>query len=236
MHAPSWIVDYFAIAMSTLTVVVLGIIGVLAAKAHQNAPHTAQVGQSPKSRPEKMVVPRQKQIPTYLWVLLAICVSLTLVFQMVAAMEHHAYDTESIKYYDEKFDKMQHARMLAATVLMEVHKSGNWNTPTNQTDSLDDVLGFFDQLGYDEQHGKISADVAWEYFYDDIADYYQGSVEYIAISQKDDPTWFDNIKPLYNDVAKVQAAKTHRQLTELHISDEDYLDYLRSEINLSKTQ
>ena len=154
----------------------------------------------------------------------------------MASTHHRAYDTDAIKYYDEKFDKMEKQRVLAATALKEYYQKKNWDNVTNSTDSLDDVLGFFDQLGYDEQHGKISADVAWEYFYDDIADYYQGSFEYIGISEKDDPTWFENIKPLYEDVVKVQAGRRNLSTSEVRISGKDYLEYLRTEIDLKDSQ
>ncbi|MDE3084766.1 MAG: hypothetical protein KGJ37_06065, partial [Verrucomicrobiota bacterium] len=119
----------------------------------------------------------------------------------------------------------------AATVLKEYHQKGKWNLVTNSVDGLDAVLGFFDDLGYDEQHGRISADVVHQYFYDDIVYYYQGSLEYIVESQKEDPTYFANIKPLLNDITKVQMQKAGRVP---RFSDTDYLDYLRSEIELNK--
>jgi hypothetical protein len=154
--------------------------------------------------------------------------------QFMAFTQHRTYDTDAIKYYDEKFNKMEQKRISAATALKEYYQKGNWDLVTNSTDRLDDVLGFWDNLGYDEQHGKISAEVAWNYFYDDIADYYQGSLEYIAISQKEDPTWFENIKPLFDDVTKIEAQRRHRQTAELRISGTNYLEYLRSEIDLEK--
>lgn len=166
--------------------------------------------------------------------IIAVLLSVSLIFQFWSAYRHSAYSTDSIKYYDDKFDSMVQKRISAATALKEYYLKENWDLVTNSTDSLDYVLGFWDNLGYDEQHGKISADVVWNYFYDDIADYYQGSAEYIAKSQKEDPTWFENIKPLFDDVAKIEAQKTHRPVAELRISSTNYLEYLRSEIELNK--
>ena len=152
--------------------------------------------------------------------------------QLVVAHRHSAYDTDAIKYYSDKFDSIEKKRVAAAAALKEYHQKGNWDAVTSSTYDLDYVLGFFDNLGYDEQHGRISAEVAWEYFYDDIANYYQGSSEYIANTQKDDPTWFENIKPLFDDVTRIEAQRRHRLPAELRISDKDYLDYLQSEIDL----
>ena len=141
------------------------------------------------------------------------------------------FDTTIAKYYDEKFNKrpMIKWRVLAATALKECYQKGNWDLATNSTDGLDQVLGFFDDLGYDEQHGRISADVIHQYFYDDIAAYYQGSVEYISDAQKEDATYFENIKPLFNDVTKIEMQKAG---VVMCLTDKDYLEYLRSEIDL----
>jgi hypothetical protein len=93
------------------------------------------------------------------------------------------------------------------------------------------VLGFFEDIGFSEQHGLISTEVAHQYFYDDLLYYYQGSREYIADAQKEDPTYFENLKPLFNDLTNFELQKGG---TIPRFSDTNYLEYLRSEIELEK--
>src|ERR1700733_5294744 len=146
------------------------------------------------------------------------------------------YNTDTLHEYEDLFDSKISQRISAATALNEYHQKANWNLVTNSTDGLDYMLSFWEDLGYDEQHGKISAEVAWEGFYDDIEAYYQGTAEYIASAQKDDPTYFENIQPLFDDVTKIEAQKRHLLPSQLRMRDKDYLEYLRSEMDLKKIQ
>jgi hypothetical protein len=61
-------------------------------------------------------------------------------------------------------------------------------------------------------------------------------LEYISDEQKTDPTSYESIKPLFDDVTKIEAKRTHRLPAELHINNKDYLDYLQSEIDLKKDE
>jgi formate hydrogenlyase subunit 3/multisubunit Na+/H+ antiporter MnhD subunit len=159
----NWFIEYLSVAMNILTVVVLGIIGILAARAHQSKAELNRGQHLAKPKPDKTPETVSKSIPSYLWVLLAVCVVLTLTFQLIAAFNHHTYDTESIKYYRDKFDndRLIQWREEAARVLFTYLTGTNkdWNTFTNGIGALDQVLGFWDDLGYDEQHGKICAEV-----------------------------------------------------------------------------
>jgi hypothetical protein len=218
----NWIVEALALFLNVLALFALTALGTRAAILATRQHHSTTVTQRKKNTWLEMAG----------WIVAIASLILGLILQLLAASNHHAYDTDAIKYYDEKFDNMEKKRISAATVLKEYYEKKNWDAVTNSTDDLDYVLGFWDELGYDEQHGKISANVAWEYFYDDIADYYQGSIEYIAVAQKDDPTWYENIKPLFDDVTKIQAQRKHRLPADMKISGKDYLEYLRSEIDL----
>ena len=167
-----------------------------------------------------------------LWVVCALAVFNTFA-QYMASAHHRVYDTDIARVYDERFnrERMIASRVQAATALKEYHEKGKWDLVTNSIDGLDLVLGVFDDLGYDEQHGRISADVVHQYFYEDLEGYYQGSLEYIANYQKADPTVFANIKPLFNDVVRVQIQKSGNVP---RLTDADYLEYLCSEIELNK--
>src|SRR5579862_192343 len=132
------------------------------------------------------------------------------------------YNTDALHEYEDLFDSKISQRVSAATALKEYYQKGNWDLVTNSTDGLDYILSFFEDLGYDEQHGKISAEVAWEGFYDDIAAYHQGAAMYIADAQKTDPTYFQNVQKLFDDVTRIEAQKRHMLPTQLRMADKDY--------------
>ncbi len=234
MQIPVWLVEILALFLNSLALFALIALGTRAAIHATRQQHFADQVRRSKNQPPIHITSKRPWLEMAGWTVAFASLILGLILQLMAASSHNNYDTDTIKNYDQKFDKMVQERISAATALKEYYQKGNWDAVTNSTDGLDYVLGFWDNMGYDEQHGKISANVAWQYFYDDIADYYQGSFEYIAISQKDDPTWFENIKPLFDDVTKIEGKRRNRQPAELHISGTNYLEYLRSEIDLKK--
>jgi hypothetical protein len=219
----SWVSEIVSSAMNTLAILVIGIVTILSASTQ---------GGKGKKRP----------LSAYLWcVLLVLFMGINLAFQIVTGFQRHAeeiqrhtYNTDLIKNYEVKFDNMTKKRMLAATALSEYLQKGKWNVVTNDTDALDDVLGFFEELGYDEQKGVISAEVIHEYFDADVRFYYQASAEYIADSRVQNPdsaTTFEYIKPLFEDVSKIEAKKSNRTAETLRFSEAEMLDYFQSETN-----
>jgi ribosomal protein S17E len=166
--------------------------------------------------------------------------------QIAASHQRHAmeayektYNTDIAQKYEDKFDGdfMVKQRIRASKALLEYLSSTNksWDSLTNGTGGLDYVLGFFDEIGYDEAHGKISADVVDEYFYADILAYYQGGKEYIAYSQKTDSTDdFEYVKPLLDAVTEVESKKTGESASAQVWNKKDLSDYLEDEIDLKK--
>jgi hypothetical protein len=116
---------------------------------------------------------------------------------------------------------MTKKRAVAATALFEYMEKGKWTLVTNDTQGLDAVLLFFDRIGYDHLEGEISTKVAHEYFDATLRYYYQASEDYITQAQSESPdssTTFENVKPLFNAVAELEAEKTKRTMTELRFT------------------
>jgi len=114
-------------------------------------------------------------------------------------------DVDTGKKYDDEFENMAAKRSSAGIVCLEYLSKTNWDLVTNDTDGLDDVLGFFNLLGYAMEKQEISSNDVYEYFCDDILAYYQTSKGYIDKIQKDDPTELVHLKPLY-DIMRIEAA------------------------------
>ncbi len=127
---------------------------------------------------------------------------------------------------------MTKKRALAAVAIREYLSKGDWNSITNNTDALDDVLVFFDTLGYDLEKKQIDSDMVYEFFCDDILSYYQGSREYIDKIQISDPTEFVHIKPLYETMRTVAASQPPKvNLSEIYFTKPELMKYFQSEIN-----
>lgn len=154
-------------------------------------------------------------------------------FQIFSAFQHHTNDTTLARYYSDKWDNCTQKRKLAAITLVEYLEKGNWNSVTNDTYALNAVLGFFDTLGHDVLCGQMSAKAAHEHFVADIEVYYQASAEYIVDTESDtaDKTTFENVKPLFDEVVKIEASKNKKAISGFRLSKADLLEYLQSEIS-----
>ena len=141
-------------------------------------------------------------------------------------------DINIAKNYDDRFESMTKKRASAAIAIREYLSKGDWNLVTNNTDGLDEVLGLFEIMGYDERRGLISPDVLHEYFYEDIVAYYQASAGYIAMVQKSDgASTYSNLKPLYDTMIKIEADKEHTNVDAVRWERADLINYFQSETN-----
>jgi hypothetical protein len=143
------------------------------------------------------------------------------------------YDTTLAKDYDTRFENMTKRRALAAITIQEYLSKGKWSLVTNNTDALDDVLGFFDLMGYDQERGLLSPDTLHEYFCDDIMSYYQASKDYIAdVQKKEGATVFEHIKSLFETVRKIESEKSPKiNIDEVYFTKDELWKYFQSETN-----
>jgi len=139
---------------------------------------------------------------------------------------------QAIKQYDDKFDNMTAKRRVAGIVCLEYLSKTNWDLVTNDTDGLDDVLNFFDLMGYDMESQRISSNDVYEYFCDDIISYYQASKEYIDKIQKDDPTAWVHLKPMFETMKNIDAAKPPKITPdEVYFITPELVKYFKRETN-----
>jgi hypothetical protein len=139
---------------------------------------------------------------------------------------------DAIKRYDDKFDNMAAKRARAGIVCLEYLSKTNWDLVTNDTDGLDDVLNFFDLMGYDMEKQRVSSNDVYEYFCDDIISYYQVSEGYIDKIQKDDPTAWVHLKPMFDTMRIIDASKPPKITTnEVYFIPPELVKYFRKETN-----
>lgn len=231
----NWLIDFLGGILNGLALIALAIWTAISSPHEQVTIKAAK----PKTKQEP-VRKRHPRIQVALFWILGSLISASLIFQFWSAFRHYNYDTDLARYYeDNKFENsrmIQHRSQAAAALLEYLSNTNkNWDSLTNGTDDLDYVLGFFDELGYDEQHGRISADVIHEYFYADVVGYYQASEKYIIYSHKtDSPDDFKFVKPLFDSVTEVESRKIGQPSSALVWSNKDLFNYLKSEMKQSK--
>lgn len=233
MHIPDWLVEVLGVIMNGLALIILAV------SASVSAPREILPSrQAGKKINLVKVAPRKHKLHVVFMCILLISVPCSFLFQLISAYHHHAFDTNLARYFeDSRFENsrmIQHRKYAAASIKEYLSSTNkNWTTLTNDTDDLDYVLGFFDELGYDLEHGRISADVIHEYFYADAVAYYQGARQYIAYSQRTDSKEdFSHIKPLVDAIMEIESKKTGQSASALIWSNKDLADYFRSEITL----
>jgi hypothetical protein len=137
-----------------------------------------------------------------------------------------------VKNYDDRFENMTKRRALAAITIQEYLSKGKWSLVTNNTDALDDILGLFDTMGYDQEKGLLDPDALHEYFSGDIMAYYQVSEGYVVAVQKaEGATTFEHIKPLFNLMVDTEAKKEHTSTNKVYYTKDDLIKYFQSETN-----
>jgi hypothetical protein len=237
MQIPSWLIETLGVAMNGLALIIITIWAAVITPREYLSP----VKEGKKKAKVVESSPKKRKLHIVLLCALIVLVACSFTLQVMSAFHQHTYDTDTIKYYRDKFDsdRLVQWRIKAARTLAEYRSGTNkkWDSLANGTDDLDEVLGFFDDLGYDEQHGKISAEVVYQEFYQDIFFYYQCSEEYISYCQKTDSKEdYVSIKPMFDDIEKIESKKTGQPISALAWSDKDISDYLKSEMALTESK
>jgi hypothetical protein len=141
--------------------------------------------------------------PAMLWVLLVV-LAVLLGLQMTAEYRRRTYDPTWMFKFDEDFnsDDMRHKRSKAAEDIK--------NNQTRLTDDdfkspeLDDVLDFFEGVGFLMQGDEMTPEVAHHAFHYWIHGYYVAAREYIETTQNKRPMQWECVKGLFELTSEVE--------------------------------
>ncbi|HEX4117976.1 MAG TPA: hypothetical protein VHX99_04180 [Rhizomicrobium sp.] len=142
--------------------------------------------------------PPDSKIEIPLWVLgAAVLAFILLLIQAAAEYQRRTYDLTWIFKYDERFSskEIKEHRVLAATTIKKHQKS--LRRVDTDLDDIDDVLDFFDELGFNEQGGQISPEVLHQNFHYWIRGYYSATKEYIEAWREKQPSRWEYVEELY---------------------------------------
>lgn len=155
--------------------------------------------------------------------------------QVLAAVAHHNYSSELLPRYEEKLEELREDRAKAATAIHSYLRLRDWNAISDSDlDGLENVLDFFDDMGFDWQHGQISGPLLYQHFYYYLRLYCQEVGGYITVVRtSDDPTIWENITPLFDELTRIEAKKLGRDSAKCKWNMETLEDSLQAEMRLS---
>jgi hypothetical protein len=174
----------------------------------------------------------------FVWGAFGLSVVLSLLLQIRASLHHQEYNNDLVLRYEDRYeDKMTSQRAEAASAILDYLQEGKWDAVTNQEnlDSLEDVLAFFDEIGFYWKHGEISSDVLYEHFYFDMRMYCQESISYIHENQKiDSPADWENVEPLFNELTRIESKRMNQSIQDCTWPTPSLKQNLESEIRRQK--
>jgi hypothetical protein len=173
-----------------------------------------------------------------LWFTLIVSVVLSLAFQVSSSYHEQTYKNDLILRYQDRYEeKLTGDRAQAAKAISDYLHNGNWKSVTNQynIDGLENVLAFYDELGFYWRHGEISSDVLYEHFYYEMRIYCQPTMGYIRDNQKTDSVadW-EYVEPLFSELTRIEASKTGKSIKDCTWDAKTLTENLDSEIRRLK--
>jgi hypothetical protein len=150
------------------------------------------------------------QIKKIIWFAAVAFIAVSIFIQSSAS--HHEWEYKNdlvLRYQDRYEERMIRERVEAATAINIYLQKGNWDAVSSEdTDSLEDVLAFYDELGFYWKNHEVSTDVLYEHFYSDMRTYCQVGIKYIQANQKtDSPADWEYVEPLFNELTKMEAKR-----------------------------
>jgi hypothetical protein len=134
---------------------------------------------------------------------------------------------------DDRFNMMRASRQKAATYLKEKQGIGAGTDVSiaNLERHLDEVVDFFDQLGYLLKHRALDRRAVWSAFYYQVHQWYSNAEKYITSQRQPDATIWENFD--YLNTQLVAEQRRHLKCNDvdpsIKLSEKDLLNFLNDE-------
>jgi hypothetical protein len=130
---------------------------------------------------------------------------------------------------DDRFNAMRASRQKAATYWKD--KEAGKNVPVARSAYLDDVLDFFDLLGYFRKLGALERLPVWNMFYHHAHHWYSTAEEYITSQRQKDHTIWENFYDLDRELVGEQMRQRNCKDIDpsIKLGKEDLLLFLNNE-------
>jgi hypothetical protein len=143
------------------------------------------------------------------------------------------YDpTLALKYMDVFFKDIQAERQRGTEVLVRFHTvaTKDWKDIQDRCE-IDPILDVLDDIGFLLQGHQISDRIAYQYFSYWVQLYYEAAKGYIELRRSENPTIYEHIPDLYDDMMKIEAHKTGNPKSQL-VFGRELLGALQDEISM----
>jgi len=171
--------------------------------------------------------------PLVVWSLLAgVVVGMTLLLlQMRAEYRRRTYDPTWVLKFGDAFNskEMKCTRSNAAAVLQ--NNAGNLRRSEFKSPEIDEVLDFFEDLGFYMQGDQITPEVGHHAFHDWIRGYYSAARDYLDVAQETEPTRWEFVKILFDTTNEIEAERSKGRHKKF-LDATDLADFLDAEIKL----
>lgn len=128
---------------------------------------------------------------------------------------------------DDRFNMMRASRRNAATYLKE--KGTGKDVPVDGSAHLDDVLDFFDLLGYFLKLGALDRRAVWNMFYDKGHHWYSNAEKYMTPQRQIDATIWENFEYLDTQLVTEQMRQRKCNKVDTDFTENDLVNFLSSE-------
>jgi hypothetical protein len=177
------------------------------------------------------------RIKIILWFVAVAFIGFSIFIQTSASHHEWEYKNDLILRYQDRYeDRMISERVQAATAISDYLQKGNWDAVSDRNiDSLEDVLAFYDELGFYWKNHEVSDDVLYEHFYSDMRTYCQVGINYIHVNQKkDSPADWEYVEPLFDELTRMEAKRIGKDFSSCTWDTNTLQEYLNSEMRLKR--
>jgi hypothetical protein len=172
-----------------------------------------------------------------IWFSAVLFIGLSILLQCFASHHEWEYKNDLVLRYQDRYDeRMVAQRIEAATAISDYLRGGKWDTISPEDlDGLEEILAFYDELGFYWKNHEISTDVLYEHFYYDMRIYCQVGILYIQANQKTDSSadW-EYVGPLFNELTKMESKRIGKDVSKCTWDAKTLQENLNSEMRLRR--
>jgi hypothetical protein len=135
-----------------------------------------------------------------------------------------ALKTDSLLKMDDRFHGkgMKKVRKIAAKNLLN----------KKDLSYVDDVLDFFEMIGYLTRQGALDEKGVWNFFFSWLNIYWHAAEEYITIATEKDPSVWADLRYLYGRLIAIEKHERHCSDSDIVPSEDDLKELLEAESEL----
>lgn len=164
------------------------------------------------------------------WLVTGLCLGVLLIVAR-NYVEHRRviYDPHWALNFQDRFDRMGPDRARAAKLLRE--NKGTLADIENKPElaGIDDVLDFFEDLGFYQRGDQISPEVTHHHFYHWARAYWQAAGSYVGAWRRKEPARWNHVEELFDTICDIELQEQGGQRAQLKLTDMELDEFLAQE-------